>query len=409
MSNISFNLLSDLEKFYVNNNLYKKLNKELYELNKVVIVNNRSKIMEYKKRNGTYNPNYDSNNKNNYKKNNYSKQPINSLKSKMLFNDKYEMIFNRECNKLTEKNILEQSEIIIDTLTSFINDKIVDYLDNYIKLKIRLNNNSINFEDFNYNKLNSQYDEYQNKLWLTVIKKMIMNKQNNNVYYQLLNTLISYENELFINKLNICFDNILDNYRNIYKETKFVNSDITYFQIFSDKLNELKNIIINENYKLDTLLENKNKLFKTILNYINDDNILNLEYIESLNKMCSLKIDLNIENNYKVFGEYIKYIYNTSDNTNDLTIELQTKIYKNFMNISELFNWEPLNMDELEKRIYFIIGFLTDNKLFVRNIGSDVFNKYESLLDSIKNNKIPPIIKYKVFDIIDNFKDLRKK
>jgi hypothetical protein len=72
--------------------------------------------------------------------------------------------------------------------------------------------------------------------------------------------------------------------------------------------------------------------------------------------------------------------------------------------------WEPINVDELEKRVYFTIGFFNDNRRFIQGLDMDFYRDMECQLDSLKRTEtIPTTVKYKLFDCIDNFIGCRFK
>ena len=83
-------------------------------------------------------------------------------------------------------------------------------------------------------------------------------------------------------------------------------------------------------------------------------------------------------------------------------------IYDNFKHINELLQWEPIKKDALERRVYFTIGFLEDNKKFIQKLDTDFYRDIECELDALKKcNTIPTTIKFKLLDCIDNFIDTR--
>lgn len=428
MSNITFDLLTKLESYHTNDDVYKKINKQLYELNKKNIAINRAKFIEYQKQKGNnYHNDSKSNNKNSYnkynKKNTTAYKPKNGLKSKMLFSDKYEIIFNKECSKITSANITNSIDSVINTFVEYIYDKINLYIDNYLKLKVRMNNDSINFEDFNYQQLFNKYEQYQISLWNILIKRMIIS-QNNHIYNQFINELINKDNNYIKSLISKKLNEIRIYYNNLYTKSTIPGSD-KYLEYFGTLYTDILDNISSYDFDLKILLKQRNNLINVIYNFINNNDIISgsQKYIEELNKACNVKIDLDIENNYKVLGQFIKYTnkikeHKTKENKNkkeiyttngNLISTLIDCIYNNFNNLVDLLSWEPFNLEELEKRVYFIIGFLENNESFIKYLTEDTFNDFVSILEKIKTSEIPPIIKYKVFDIVDNFKELRNK
>ena len=424
MSKITFDLLTRLESYHTNDDIYKKINKQLYELNKKNIAINRAKYLEFQKQKGG---DYQNNNKYQNSKNNYNKynkkntapfKPRNGLKSKLLFSDKYEIIFNKECSKITDANIENAIKSIIDTFVEYIYDKINSYIDNYLKLKVRMNNASINFEDFNYKQLFNKYEQYQTSLWNILIKRMIIS-QNNYIYNQFINELLNKDNNYFKRKISDKLDEISIYYNNLYSKSTMIDSD-KYLDYFETLYNDIIGNISKYNFDLKILLKQRNNLINVIYNFINNNEIMfdSQKHIEELNKACNVKIDLDIENNYKVLGQFIKYTNKIKENkkkremytTNGHLIStLIDCIYNNFNNLVDLLSWEPFNLEEFEKRVYFIIGFLENNKSFIKYLNEDTFVEFINILEKIKKSEIPPIIKYKVFDIVDNFNKIRNE
>ena len=67
--------------------------------------------------------------------------------------------------------------------------------------------------------------------------------------------------------------------------------------------------------------------------------------------------------------------------------------------------WEPINLEEIQNKINFIIGFLNDNKSFINNITKNNYDFIESELNIIKSNEnLPSNFKFKLLDCIDNIK-----
>jgi hypothetical protein len=129
------------------------------------------------------------------------------------------------------------------------------------------------------------------------------------------------------------------------------------------------------------------------------------EYFKTLSSHGNLDIKkFKSETTFNFLGYFNKYFGNFNSNSKSSFNEYLLSIYENFKNINELLIWEPINMVELENRIYFVIGFLEANNKFIKCLDYDFFQDIESELETIKKAKnIPVSVKYKLFDTIDNF------
>ena len=160
---------------------------------------------------------------------------------------------------------------------------------------------------------------------------------------------------------------------------------------------------MNNTLSTNTLLNNT-LMNNTELNSIFLLEALN-EYFKTLSSHCNLDIKkFKSEITFNFLGYFNKYFGNFNSNSKSSFNEYLLSIYENFKNINELLIWEPINMVELENRIYFVIGFLEANNKFIKCLDYDFFQDIESELETIKKAKnIPVSVKYKLFDTIDNF------
>jgi len=95
---------------------------------------------------------------------------------------------------------------------------------------------------------------------------------------------------------------------------------------------------------------------------------------------------------------------------NTLYDVLLLAFYDNFKHLNELICWDPVVIEEVEKRVYLTIGFLENNKTFVQSLDMDFYRDIECELDSLKRcGTIPTTIKFKLLDCIDNFITTRNR
>lgn len=130
------------------------------------------------------------------------------------------------------------------------------------------------------------------------------------------------------------------------------------------------------------------------ISYMQNDKLVNLNLSSFTNDVI-----------YQLFGYFNKYFNNFQKGVNNkLFTEYLLAIYENFKKINDLLIWEPINILELENRIYFTIGFLHDNTHFIKILDYDLYQDIEAELEKIKKcNKLPISVKYKILDTIDNF------
>jgi len=111
-----------------------------------------------------------------------------------------------------------------------------------------------------------------------------------------------------------------------------------------------------------------------------------------------------LETLYNILGKLTaEFIANSQAEKTKLLVTL----YKNFQQINDLLQWQPVNMIELNARIYFIIGFFTNNRPFIRCMSRDYYKDIECQMELIKDQNIPTAIKYKVINCVDNIIKIR--
>ena len=159
--------------------------------------------------------------------------------------------------------------------------------------------------------------------------------------------------------------------------------------------------------------ENKNNLIKNIIDFLNCDNYFTINENKSKfeNLLDNYKF-LNNQNTFFVLGRFTNFFIDMTKKRNNLKNISEvfiTALFDNFKIINDMLVWEPINLEEIQYRINFIIGFLNDNKSFVNNITKNNYDFIESELNTIKSNEnLPSNLKFKLLDCIDNIKKCKK-
>lgn len=87
--------------------------------------------------------------------------------------------------------------------------------------------------------------------------------------------------------------------------------------------------------------------------------------------------------------------------------KLLAALYNNFQQMNTILQWQPVNMVELNARLYYVIGVFTDNRKFIRGLSRDYYKDMECQLETIKDQDIPSAIKYKIVNCVDNIIKIR--
>lgn len=163
-------------------------------------------------------------------------------------------------------------------------------------------------------------------------------------------------------------------------------------------LNESLNMLQDEDYFVDgttNLLTMVTSLGVNIMPFVDDTDSTANEYGQDTQKLEIL---------YNMLGKLsAAFMANSKSDKNRLLVAL----YKNFQHMNNLLLWQPINMVELNARLYYIIGFFTDNRVFIKSMARDYYNDMECQLEVIKTQNIPSSVKYKIIDCIDNIVQMR--
>ena len=165
------------------------------------------------------------------------------------------------------------------------------------------------------------------------------------------------------------------------------------------------------------LAEYKSELLDEITAFLNQANYFegDIAGTDLATKVGGVENLSNIQQAFSILGLFSKYFMDAPSNTGrsrsvpsawDIML---LAINANFKLLNELLYWEPVNLEEVERRVFFTVGFLENNRGFIQGLDTDFYRDIECQLDSIKKcASIPASVKYKLFDCIDNFILMRK-
>jgi hypothetical protein len=356
------------------------------------------------------------------------------------------LTLNRNLNKLSINNFDAIMGGNLECIGMYIVNEINEYIENYNKFFVKFRGDENMIQDFNYSKLFTTHKEHINFIILVCLKKSLIQLDDYKLYFKYIQTLqnakISNFKDNIIKRvqgkvleiININNDTKIldkDEIENINSKLKVkcdefkakIQSEIDFSKLIENCKNTMRKYTIGflkhkcKTDDTDSTDENNNS-FTTkssnvgIVNTANNEELNSIFLLQALNeyfKTLSSHGNLDIkkfksETTFNFLGYFNKYFGNFNSNSKSSFNEYLLSIYENFKNINELLIWEPINMVELENRIYFVIGFLEANNKFIKCLDYDFFQDIESELETIKKAKnIPVSVKYKLFDTIDNF------
>lgn len=286
--------------------------------------------------------------------------------SKLLSADRVKMAINRELNKISSTNM--------DAITASINDVFATwFLD-------ELNN------DTPVNNIRERYNKYLSDLWNNLIGKSLTQPNMSDVYFKFLRRLMTASGS----------QSSLMSF--LKAKSPVMASRFGTWQPGFHELSEYKTELLNE----------INLFLKEPEYFTTEDNRL-------VNKVGGTENLANIQDAFSILGLFAKYFLDVpgsggrARNTPSAWDIMLLAIYANFKLLNELLYWEPVNLEEVERRVFFTVGFLEDNRGFIQSLDTDFYRDIECQLDSIKKcASIPASVKYKLFDCIDNFILMRK-
>lgn len=330
---------------------------------------------------------------------------------------------NKNLNIISTKNFDTVYGNVLEAIGMYIVNYINNYMENYNKFLLKFKSDESLIQVIDFKQLQNDINNFVSYIIYMCVKKSIIDFNNFNIYFKFINTLL----KLNIGIFNKNIQNRIYQFVNKIIETNniFITSDNKEFiETLNLKnkaktellLKEIKSLVLMDviiekfitNIKINSLKYLKNDYNETEHNII--DKLRN--YLETTvkytqkNKVVNLNLS-TFSNDiiYQLMGYFNKYYNNFHKSSiNKLFTEYLVGIYDNFKRINELLIWEPINIIELENRIYFTIGFLHNNKQFIKILDYDLYQDIESELETIKkSNNIPVSVKYKLLDTIDNF------
>lgn len=294
---------------------------------------------------------------------------LSALSSQLEGVDKCKLALNRELNKLSLSNFDLIAASILQVFTEFITSSILE----------NGTQNALNTEFIN------TWENYVSQLWNLLINKTLMQSNHSDIYFRFMNKFICINDIDFLGRWKTGTVGIIE----LDISNKIVNS--LTGKIGFRKLESNKNMLVNE---MIAFMKNSN--------YLATNNLLYELLGDAVNNTC--------ENIFNTLGKFVKYFTEVEKGRKLSRAEktsydiLLLALYDNFKTINDLVQWEPINIDELEKRVYFTIGFFNDNRRFIQGLDMDFYRDMECQLDSLKRaDTIPTTVKYKLFDCIDNF------
>ena len=299
---------------------------------------------------------------------------ISGLSVQLAQADKVKLGLNRELNKLSGSNI----DMIYTAILEIITDFVVAYV-------IETGPVSLVQADFI-----AKYDVYLDDLWQFVINKLLTQPTFTDIYLRFLNRLI------------------------ITPDADLYNLVITKLKpvIEPGAMDAVQDVMF-VSMSFGRLEQKKQKLIGEMLAFLKNGNFLADVLHELIGDMTTC------ESVFGALGRFVKYFSEVDYGNRSKKLSaterkaydvLLVALYDNFRFINELLQWEPVNVAELEKRVFFTIGFFQDNTRFIQSLDMDFYRDVECQLDGLRHaSTIPVSIKYKLFDCIDNFISSRHK
>ena len=283
--------------------------------------------------------------------------------------DRVKMSINREMNKLSSGNMELIAESITDVFASWLLDEL---------------NNDKTVDD-----IKPKFEKYLSELWTNLIGKSLAQENMSEVYFKFLRRIMNVSST---GQTVMCC---------LRAKSPIMAGRLGVWQPGFYELSEYKSELLDE--------------ITTFLNQANyfECGIANTTLAKEVGGAENLA---NIQQAFSILGLFTKYFmdvpvggnYRNRSSPSAWDIMLLA-MYANFKLLNELLYWEPVNLAEVERRVFFTVGFLEDNRRFIQGLDTDFYRDIECQLDSIKRcASIPTSVKYKLFDCIDNFILMRK-
>lgn len=292
-----------------------------------------------------------------------------ALSSQLEGADKSKLALNRELNKLSPSNF----DLIVTSVMQVFTE--------FITASVLANGTQSALDKSFY----ANWESYVQHLWHLLINKTLTQSNYSDIYFRFMNKFICVNDIDFLDKWKNGASGIIA----LSVGNKIV-SDLTG-KIGFRLLENNKKALVGE---MIAFMKNSN--------YLATNNLLYELLGDVMNNSC--------ENIFNTLGKFVKFFTDVERGRKMSRAEktaydvLLLALYDNFKTINDLVQWEPINTDELEKRVYFTIGFFNDNRRFIQGLDMDFYRDMECQLDSLKKtDTIPTTVKYKLFDCIDNF------
>lgn len=304
---------------------------------------------------------------------------ISGLAAQLSGVDKIKFGINREMNKLTPMNGDAIFESVLDIFCDFVVGHITSSGTESVKDASFL----------------EKWQSHVADLWNCIINKLLTQANFSDTYFRFINKLIITDEATIISiiskKLAPCLES---------GAIPKVIGDL-YSKLSFSELETRKRTLIAE---MIAFMKNSNYLVA------NSQTLVGLLGGNQTHLTDSCEITFNTLGRFVKYFSEIEFVAGRSSSKRMSRAEkvaydiLLLALYDNFKHINEILQWEPINHGELEKRVYFTIGFFQDNKRFIQGLDMDFYRDMECQLDSLKHmDNIPTTIKYKLFDCIDNF------
>lgn len=298
-------------------------------------------------------------------------KPI-GLLSQLLGADKIKVSINRELNKLSPTNL----DVIFESITDIFATWLIDELNKDTELGI----------------LSERYMGYQRELWSNITSKMLTQANLATTYFALIDRCCQCTHKVMLEKIK--------NKSPVLAARVTGSLDIGLSDISGSK-QELLSEILHYLRTMDYFTANQS----------NEETCNN-----KLTQLLKCDLSSNIDSIFHTLGLFVRNSIEvnkpqTGGNRRDRRAANNTMydvlllaFYDNFKHLNEIISWDPVIIEEVEKRVYLTIGFLENNKSFIQGLDMDFYRDIECELDSLKRcGTIPTTIKFKLLDCIDNF------
>ncbi len=281
--------------------------------------------------------------------------------------DRIKMAINREMNKLSPVNM----DVVVDSITDVFAGWLLEELNN----------------DAPLDSIREKYQKYLLELWSNLIGKSLAQANMSEVYFKFLRKIMTQSATPGAQTLLSC----------LRAKSPIMAGRLGAWQPGFHEL------VANKTELLDEIIA-----FLKQADYFEGDSTTGLAQ-----KVGGAENLANIQQSFSILGLFAKYFMDAPSGRNRKAPSswdiMLLAIYSNFKLLNELLYWEPVNLAEVERRVFFTVGFLEDNRGFIQSLDTDFYRDIECELDSIKKcASIPTSVKYKLFDCIDNFILMRK-